>query len=78
MTETPASDPGPVVIRARVTLTYDDGTPRLAPHPWDEFARKRANWLLLHPEPEPEPEHETFDGYCPQCGGCCLVGFGNP
>ena len=28
--------------------------------------------------PEGEPEHPLFDGYCPKCGGSCLVGFGNP
>ena len=55
-----------------------DWTPytSLAPHPWDAFVHQQANWRMLHPEPE--PEHVLFDGYCPQCGGCCLVGFGNP
>ncbi len=23
-------------------------------------------------------EHRLIDGFCPDCGGSCLVGFGNP
>ena len=26
---------------------------------------------------EPRGEHRLIDGYCPDCGGSCLLGFGN-
>ena len=31
------------------------------------------------PDDEPEPVHQLLEGgYCPTCGGSCLIGFGNP
>jgi hypothetical protein len=41
--------------------------------------REGVDWTpytALGPHPW-EPEHPLFDGYCPKCGGSCLVGFGN-
>ncbi len=26
----------------------------------------------------PTGEHRLIDGYCPDCSGSCLIGFGNP
>ena len=52
--------------------TTDDGKVVVSRLQWDLI--KQVVEVAL----EPTGTHRLINGYCPDCGGSCLIGFGNP